>query len=123
MSALRKVLTSPRTWLVIVAVAGGALVVDAQRTPSRQFTARAYVCCVELYQQHVRGSLEGHVACRFTPSCSDYSIVAVRRQGIARGLALTAKRISQCRESLPANTCDPVPTLTEPPLANAARPH
>lgn len=34
--------------------------------------------------------------CRFIPSCSDYSIRAVRKYGLIRGLALTGARLKRC---------------------------
>ncbi|MCL5095612.1 MAG: membrane protein insertion efficiency factor YidD [Patescibacteria group bacterium] len=35
-------------------------------------------------------------ACRFTPTCSEYSYQAINKYGILRGLFLTLKRISRC---------------------------
>ena len=34
--------------------------------------------------------------CRFYPSCSEYSIRAIRDTGAIRGLALTAWRVARC---------------------------
>lgn len=34
--------------------------------------------------------------CRFTPSCSEYSIMAFESHGILKGIGLTIKRISRC---------------------------
>jgi len=34
--------------------------------------------------------------CRFYPSCSHYAIEAIETHGAARGVWLTAKRISRC---------------------------
>lgn len=34
--------------------------------------------------------------CRFFPSCSAYSLEALRRHGAARGLWLTARRLGRC---------------------------
>lgn len=46
--------------------------------------------------------------CRFTPSCSQYGIIAISRYGIIKGLFLTIKRILRCN---PWGGCghDPVP--------------
>lgn len=34
--------------------------------------------------------------CRFTPSCSNYAIIAFTRYGIIRGFILSLRRISRC---------------------------
>jgi putative membrane protein insertion efficiency factor len=34
--------------------------------------------------------------CRFYPTCSEYSIQAVRKYGVVKGLWLTVKRLSKC---------------------------
>ncbi len=68
-----------------------------------------YVGAVHLYQTLGRPVLQGRVVCRFTPSCSDYSIEAVQRHGIRWGLVLTVKRLSACNHDTPLGTYDPVP--------------
>jgi hypothetical protein len=35
-------------------------------------------------------------ACRFTPTCSAYSLEAFRKYGPGKGLVLTIKRIARC---------------------------
>lgn len=47
-------------------------------------------------------------ACRFTPSCSEYAIGALRRHGGVRGFRLAAARILRCRPGRPGGD-DPVP--------------
>ncbi|WP_269531616.1 membrane protein insertion efficiency factor YidD [Chitinimonas sp. BJYL2] len=34
--------------------------------------------------------------CRYTPSCSEYAVMAVRRHGAARGGWLTIRRLCRC---------------------------
>ena len=34
--------------------------------------------------------------CRYTPSCSDYGLQAIKKHGPYKGLWLTVKRISRC---------------------------
>ena len=46
--------------------------------------------------------------CRFEPSCSNYSIEALRTHGAWRGLWLTARRMLRCRPFGPSGY-DPVP--------------
>lgn len=37
------------------------------------------------------------VACRFTPTCSEYAAEAIRRHGSVRGLRLAIARLVRCR--------------------------
>jgi uncharacterized protein len=46
--------------------------------------------------------------CRFTPTCSEYALIAFRRYGFKKGFVLTAKRILKCRPGGPYGY-DPVP--------------
>lgn len=46
--------------------------------------------------------------CRFTPTCSEYGLIAFQRYGFKKGLVLTVKRILRCRPGGPYGY-DPVP--------------
>lgn len=46
-------------------------------------------------------------SCRFTPSCSEYSISAIDKYGALKGAYLTAKRIFRCHPFHPGGY-DPV---------------
>ncbi|MDR2848950.1 MAG: membrane protein insertion efficiency factor YidD [Verrucomicrobiota bacterium] len=46
--------------------------------------------------------------CRFEPSCSAYSIEAIRTHGVLRGCWLTFRRVMRCRPFGPSGY-DPVP--------------
>ncbi len=47
-------------------------------------------------------------ACRFYPTCSEYTMEAVSRHGVPKGLLLGLKRLSRCHP-FHAGGLDPVP--------------
>jgi len=51
-------------------------------------------------------------SCRFYPTCSEYSLEAIRRYGAFRGGWLSIKRISKCHPFHPGGV-DLVPTKLE----------
>ena len=85
------------------------LMIDLCRRPGEQVTGKVYVAAVHVYQTFGRPLLAGKVACRFRPTCSDYSIAAVEKHGTVRGLVLTCKRIMSCTHKVPMGTNDVVP--------------
>ncbi len=50
-------------------------------------------------------------ACRFTPTCSEYTITALERFGTKRGLAVGIKRFARCHP-WGGSGWDPVPELS-----------
>jgi hypothetical protein len=107
--ALRQRLTKPETWLGLFVVGIVLAMADAQRDPDRQVLSVAYLAGVRAYQQVGHPFLEGRVQCRFRPTCSEYSALAVTKYGIGRGLRLTASRIWSCRGEVPLGTYQGVP--------------
>jgi len=95
--------------LAVTLVAGLGFAWDVSRQPDRQLTARVYIGSVYVYQAVGRPLLKGIVACRYRPTCSDYSIEAVRRHGLLHGLSLTFHRIKSCTNDVPMGTVNPVP--------------
>ncbi len=109
MSALRQRLTHPGTYLALLGLIAAAVVVDGLRPPDRQLGGRAYIGLVRGYQAAGSPRIARLVQCRFQPTCSRYSIQAVRRYGLPKGFALTLRRLWRCRSATPAGTVDPVP--------------
>jgi putative membrane protein insertion efficiency factor len=108
-SSLRSGLKRPETYLAALAVALAAGAADGMRPAESQWTARGYMGVVRFYQERVSPRLRTVVACRYVPSCSEYSRRAVERYGIFRGMELTLGRIWRCRGEIPDGTIDGVP--------------
>ena len=70
--------------------------------------SRAGIRLVRLYQLCISPFIGGKCACRFSPTCSEYTRQAIEKYGLFRGCWLGLKRISRCR---PGGGCgyDPVP--------------
>jgi putative membrane protein insertion efficiency factor len=56
--------------------------------------ARLIVLMIRGYQVVIRPVMPA--ACRYTPTCSDYALEAVRRHGAMRGSWLAGRRILRC---------------------------
>jgi putative component of membrane protein insertase Oxa1/YidC/SpoIIIJ protein YidD len=113
MPPLRERLKRPETWLAALAVLVLVGVLDAQRAPADQLTSRAWIAGVHAYRVVGHPLLEGRIQCRDEPTCSEYSIQAVRRFGIRRGLEMTFRRVQSCKIDVPLGTYDPVPERRE----------
>ena len=50
-----------------------------------------------------------HFNCKFTPSCSNYAIIAIKRFGALKGTIITIKRIIKCSPFTKCYGYDPVP--------------
>ena len=63
---------------------------------------------IRVYQMCISPFVGGRAACRFTPTCSEYTNQAIKKYGFCRGVWMGIKRISHCR---PGGGCgyDPVP--------------
>jgi putative membrane protein insertion efficiency factor len=49
-----------------------------------------------------------HFACRFTPTCSQYTKEAISRYGIIHGMVIGVKRFARC-QPFSTGGLDPVP--------------
>jgi putative component of membrane protein insertase Oxa1/YidC/SpoIIIJ protein YidD len=106
-------LKRPEPYLGLLLLIAVAVAVDQMRDPSEQLSARAYVSLVEGYQAVGRPLIAGHVRCRFTPSCSEYSLAAVKARGFVGGLWISVLRLSRCTTDTPMGTFDPAPGVRE----------
>jgi putative membrane protein insertion efficiency factor len=109
MPALRQSLKRPETYLAALFILAGLGVLDSYRSPAKQITGHLYINGVQLYQTFGRPLLKNHIECRYSPTCSEYSMEAVRKYGIRRGLALTFARLQSCTKDVPPGTYDPLP--------------
>ncbi|MFE7798589.1 membrane protein insertion efficiency factor YidD [Nocardia sp. NPDC057440] len=68
--------------------------------------ANALIFVIELYRTYV--SPTRMPVCRFTPTCSEYAVTALRTRGLFVGLVLTVVRLAKCAPWHPGGW-DPVP--------------
>lgn len=72
----------------------------------RRWPANSLIFLIELYRTYV--SPTRMPVCRFTPTCSEYAVTALRTRGLAVGLGLTLVRLAKCAPWHPGGW-DPVP--------------
>jgi putative membrane protein insertion efficiency factor len=97
-----------RTTFIALPIAGVLLLgLDLRREPSEQWSTRAALSAIHLYQDVAspRMSAVG-VRCRFTPTCSRYAEAVIARDGAVRGGWLTVRRLARCGPWTPAGTLD-----------------
>jgi putative membrane protein insertion efficiency factor len=71
-----------------------------------QILALPFIALIKIYQWIISPILGPK--CRFTPSCSQYGVQALKKYGILKGSWLTIKRISRCHP-WGGHGYDPVP--------------
>ena len=52
---------------------------------------------VKLYQTCISPFIGGKAACRFVPTCSEYTAQAIKKYGVWRGGIMGMRRILRCR--------------------------
>jgi putative membrane protein insertion efficiency factor len=107
---LRQSLKRPETYLILLGIVLISLVLDTFRDPAGQLTGQFYVRGVRFYQVLGRPLLRGHIMCRYHPTCSAYSIEAVKQYGLRQGLVLTLHRLASCTTDVDPGTFNPVPS-------------
>ena len=59
--------------------------------------SRLFLFMISFYKKHISLFLRKNgVECKFYPTCSDYSIEAIRKYGAIKGSLLAIKRIVRC---------------------------
>ena len=81
----------------------------ALRRPLKVFDRAAVglLCGVLEVWHRVISPCLGH-CCRFTPTCAEYAITALKKYGFIRGAYLSARRVVRCHPMC-AGGVDPVP--------------
>lgn len=76
--------------------------------PKNSFMVRFGVGLIRAYQIIISPIISGRAACRFVPTCSEYTRIAIEKYGFFRGVLMGGRRILRCR---PGGDCgyDPVP--------------
>jgi putative membrane protein insertion efficiency factor len=104
-------LRRPETYLAALMILVVLFVADTFRSPERQISGQLYIGLVRGYQIVGRPLFKGWIACRYIPTCSEYSIQAVQKHGFRHGSVLTYMRINSCRASVADGTYCPIPPL------------
>ena len=68
--------------------------------------ALPFILLIKIYQLFISPIIGSN--CRYSPTCSQYGIIALKKYGVFKGIYLTTKRIIKCN-SLFKGGYDPVP--------------
>jgi hypothetical protein len=71
-----------------------------------QILSLPFIALIKIYQWVISPWLGPK--CRYTPTCSQYGIEALRKHGVFKGLWLTARRVASCHP-WGGSGYDPVP--------------
>ena len=69
--------------------------IQAMSIPHRPFSLHLAIKSLRWYRKYISPKLGSR--CVFEPSCSHYAELALRKNGIFKGILLTAKRLFRCR--------------------------
>ncbi len=73
----------------------------------KNIIAFPFIVLIRFYQLVISPWMGGS-KCRFTPTCSHYTIEAIQKHGPLKGIFLGVKRLSKCRPG-GGHGYDPVP--------------
>ncbi|MBQ7185630.1 MAG: membrane protein insertion efficiency factor YidD [Alphaproteobacteria bacterium] len=63
----------------------------------RKFPRLFGIWLIGVYQKFISPVFGGRAACRFIPTCSEYTKTAIKKYGLVRGTIMGLRRISRCR--------------------------
>ncbi|MBR2012524.1 MAG: membrane protein insertion efficiency factor YidD [Alphaproteobacteria bacterium] len=64
---------------------------------NQKISSRIAIALIRMYQLCISPFTGGRAVCRFTPTCSEYTRIAIEKYGFFRGAVMGIKRISKCR--------------------------
>ena len=67
------------------------------RQNQNNFITLIAIGLVRIYQSCISPFIGGRAACRFVPSCSEYTATAIKKYGAWRGTIMGMRRILRCR--------------------------
>lgn len=75
-----------------------------------QFLSHTSASLLTMLIKFYRGAISPHFppSCRYTPTCSEYALEAIRRHGPLRGMLMTLRRLLRCHP-WGGSGYDPVP--------------
>ena len=76
------------------------------KTKINQILAYPFILIIKFYQSFISPLIGAN--CRYTPTCSQYSIISLKKHGLFLGLYLSIKRIIKCNPLFKGGY-DPVP--------------
>lgn len=63
---------------------------------AHSFGEKAVKAGITFYREGIAPLISPGMSCRFYPTCSEYSVEAVKKYGFMRGVAKSAKRVLRC---------------------------
>jgi len=84
-----------RKFLIAFTCLAALSAIDAQREPADQFATAAFVVMIDAWQS-ASPTIAANAKCIYTPTCSVYGELAVRRYGGIRGFWMALQRIFRC---------------------------
>ena len=76
------------------------------KTMINKILAYPFILIIKFYQSFISPLIGAN--CRYTPTCSEYSINSFKKHGLIKGFFLSVKRISKCNPFFKGGY-DPVP--------------